>query len=137
MGFEDGFGVHTYRLVTDKGDSKLVKWHWRSKQGLASLYQEESQHITGKGADFHRQDLYDAIEAGYYPEWELNVQIVDEDKALAFGFDLLDPTKILPEELAPLHPLGVMRLDANPANYFAETEQVMVRASTNASEDGK
>ncbi|KAM3539033.1 hypothetical protein ARSEF1564_008050 [Beauveria bassiana] len=121
----DGFGVHTYRLVTDKGDSKLVKWHWRSKQGLASLYQEESQHITGKGADFHRQDLYDAIEAGYYPEWELNVQIVDEDKALAFGFDLLDPTKILPEELAPLHPLGVMRLDANPANYFAETEQVM------------
>ncbi|KAH8713325.1 Catalase-3 [Beauveria bassiana] len=130
-----GFGVHTYRLVTDKGDSKLVKWHWRSKQGLASLYQEESQHITGKGADFHRQDLYDAIEAGYYPEWELNVQIVDEDKALAFGFDLLDPTKILPEELAPLHPLGVMRLDANPANYFAETEQVMVRASTNASED--
>ncbi|OAA52619.1 catalase [Beauveria brongniartii RCEF 3172] len=124
-GFEDGFGVHTYRLVTDKGDSKLVKWHWRSKQGLASLYQEESQHISGKGADFHRQDLYDAIEAGYYPEWELNIQIVDEDKALAFGFDLLDPTKILPEELAPLQPLGVMRLDANPANYFAETEQVM------------
>ncbi|KAM3514798.1 hypothetical protein MY11210_001522 [Beauveria gryllotalpidicola] len=121
----DGFGVHTYRLVTDKGDAKLVKWHWRSKQGLASLYQEESQHISGKGADFHRQDLYDAIEAGYYPEWELSVQIVDEDKALAFGFDLLDPTKILPEELAPLHPLGVMRLDANPVNYFAETEQVM------------
>ncbi|KAM3436875.1 hypothetical protein NHJ13734_004899 [Beauveria thailandica] len=121
----DGFGVHTYRLVTDKGDSNLVKWHWRSKQGLASLYQEESQHISGKGADFHRQDLYDAIEAGYYPEWELNIQIVDEDKALAFGFDLLDPTKILPEELAPLQPLGVMRLDANPANYFAETEQVM------------
>ncbi|KGQ07030.1 Catalase-3 [Beauveria bassiana D1-5] len=118
-----GHGVP--RSFRHMGDSKLVKWHWRSKQGLASLYQEESQHITGKGADFHRQDLYDVIEAGYYPEWELNVQIVDEDKALAFGFDLLDPTKILPEELAPLHPLGVMRLDANPANYFAETEQVM------------
>ncbi|OAA54933.1 catalase [Cordyceps fumosorosea ARSEF 2679] len=121
----DGFGVHTYRLVTDKGDSKLVKWHWRSKQGLASLFQEESQHVSGKGADFHRQDLYDAIEAGNYPEWELSVQMVDEEKALAFGFDLLDPTKLLPEELAPLHPLGVMRLDANPVNYFAETEQVM------------
>ncbi|TQV97940.1 hypothetical protein V2A60_006349 [Cordyceps javanica] len=121
----DGFGVHTYRLVTDKGDSKLVKWHWRSKQGLASLYQEESQHISGKGADFHRQDLYDSIEAGNYPEWELCVQVVDEEKVLAFGFDLLDPTKFLPEELAPLHALGVMRLDANPVNYFAETEQIM------------
>ncbi|KAJ3482256.1 hypothetical protein NLG97_g7619 [Lecanicillium saksenae] len=121
----DGFGVHTYRLVTDKGDSKLIKWHWRTKQGLASLYQEESQHISGKGADFHRQDLYDSIEAGNYPEWELAVQMVDEDKALAFGFDLLDPTKMLPEEFAPLQKLGVIRLDANPVNYFAETEQVM------------
>lgn len=113
--------------MTDKGDSKLIKWHWKSKQGLASLYQEESQHISGKGADFHRQDLYDSIEAGNFPEWELGVQMVDEDKALAFGFDLLDPTKMLPEELAPVQKLGVMRLGANPAHYFAETEQVINR----------
>ena len=123
---QDGFGVHTYRFVTDDGDSKLIKWHWRTKQGLASLFQDESQHINGKNADFHRQDLYDAIESGNYPEWELAAQIIDEEQALAFGFDMLDPTKFLPEEFAPLQPLGVMRLDANPVNYFAETEQVMV-----------
>ncbi|KAK5990150.1 Catalase-3 [Cladobotryum mycophilum] len=121
----DGFGVHTYRLVTDNGDSKFVKWHFKSKQGRASLIWDEAQHIAGKNADFHRQDLWDAIESGNFPEWELNVQIVDESKALAFGFDLLDPTKIIPEELAPLHPLGILKLDANPSNYFAETEQVM------------
>ncbi|KAI4869441.1 CATB protein [Hypoxylon rubiginosum] len=121
----DGFGVHTYRLVTDDGASKLVKWHWKTKQGRASLYWEEAQILAGKNADAHRQDLFDAIASGNGPEWELAVQIVDEDKALAFGFDLLDPTKILPEELAPLQKLGVMKLHTNPTNYFAETEQVM------------
>ncbi|XXH04636.1 hypothetical protein Hte_011054 [Hypoxylon texense] len=121
----DGFGVHTYRLVTDDGASKLVKWHWKTKQGRASLYWEEAQILAGKNADAHRQDLFDAIASGNGPEWELAVQIVDEDKALAFGFDLLDPTKILPEELAPLQKLGVMKLHTNPTNYFAETEQIM------------
>ncbi|KAK5664264.1 hypothetical protein OQA88_482 [Cercophora sp. LCS_1] len=120
----DGFGVHTFRFVTDDGNSKLIKWHWKTKQGKASLVWEEAQVLSGKNADFHRQDLWDAIESGNGPSWELCVQIVDEDKALAFGFDLLDPTKIIPEELAPLQPLGIMTLDTNPTNYFAETEQV-------------
>lgn len=88
---------------------------------------DEAQHVAGKNADFHRQDLFDAIESGNFPEWELNIQMINEDQALAFGFDVLDPTKIIPEELAPLRPLGILRLDANPANYFAETEQIMVR----------
>lgn len=123
---QDGFGVHTYRLVNEKGETKLVKWHWKSKQGKASLVWDEAQRAAGKNADFHRQDLYDAIESGNFPEWELNLQIINEDQALAFGFDVFDPTKIIPEEHAPLHPVGVLRLDANPANYFAETEQVMV-----------
>ncbi|KAK3995992.1 catalase-like domain-containing protein [Cladorrhinum sp. PSN332] len=119
----DGFGVHTFRFVKDDGSTKLIKWHFKTKQGKASLVWEEAQVLSGKNADFHRQDLWDAIESGNGPEWELAVQVVDEEKALAFGFDLLDPTKIIPEELAPLVPLGVMKLDRNPTNYFAETEQ--------------
>ncbi|KAI1475978.1 CATB protein [Daldinia eschscholtzii] len=121
----DGFGVHTFRLVTDDGKSQFVKWHWKTKQGKASLYWEEAQILAGKNADAHRQDLFEAIAAGNGPEWELAVQLVDEDKALAFGFDLLDPTKIIPEEYAPLQKLGVMKLHTNPTNYFAETEQIM------------
>ncbi|KAI0481482.1 catalase [Xylaria cf. heliscus] len=121
----DGFGIHTYRLVTDEGESKLVKWHWKTKQGRASLYWEEAQALAGKNADAHRADLFDAISSSNYPEWELAVQIIDEDQALAFGFDVLDPTKIIPEEFAPLRKLGVMQLNKNPTNYFAETEQVM------------
>lgn len=119
--------MNTFRFVTDEGGSRLIKWHWKSKQGKASLVWDEAQHIAGKNADYHRADLWNAIESGNFPEWELNAQIVDEEQALTFGFDVLDPTKIIPEELAPLHPLGVMRLDANPVNYFAETEQIMVR----------
>ncbi|KAB5558277.1 catalase 3 precursor [Coniochaeta sp. 2T2.1] len=121
----DGFGVHTFRLVNEQGDSKLIKWHWKTKQGKASLVWEEAQVLAGKNADFHRQDLFDAIESGNGPEWELCVQIMDEDQATAFGFDLFDPTKVVPEELVPLTKLGVMKLDANPTNYFAETEQIM------------
>ncbi|RCI16277.1 hypothetical protein L249_2177 [Ophiocordyceps polyrhachis-furcata BCC 54312] len=121
----DGFGVHTFRLVNDKGDSKLVKWIWKSMQGKASLVWEEAQHISGNDADYHRRDLSDAITAGNFPEWELNVQVIDEDQALAFGFDVLDPTKIIPEELAPLQKLGKLQLNANPVNYFSETEQIM------------
>ncbi|KAE8441775.1 catalase A [Mollisiaceae sp. DMI_Dod_QoI] len=121
----DGFGVHTFRFVTNNGDSKFVKWHWKTKQGKASLVWEEAQVLAGKNADFHRQDLWNAIASGNGPEWELGVQIVNESDALSFGFDLLDPTKIIPEELVPVTLLGKMQLDTNPTNYFAETEQVM------------
>lgn len=122
----DGFGVHTFRLVTNDGDTKLVKFHWKSLQGRASMVWEEAQQVSGKNPDFIRQDLFESIENGYYPEWELGAQIMDEDDQLRFGFDLLDPTKIVPEELVPVTPLGKMQLNRNPRNYFAETEQAMV-----------
>ncbi|KAG2419926.1 catalase B precursor [Aspergillus terreus] len=121
----DGFGVHTFRLVTDDGSSKLVKFHWKTLTGKASMVWEEAQQVSGKNADFMRQDLYDSIEAGRFPEWELGVQIMEEEDQLRFGFDLFDPTKIVPEELVPITPLGKMTLNRNPRNYFAETEQVM------------
>ncbi|KAI5465679.1 catalase-like domain-containing protein [Mariannaea sp. PMI_226] len=121
----DGFGVHTFRLVTDDGDSRFVKWHWKTKQGKASLVWDEAQHIAGKNADYHRDDLWKAIASGNGPEWELCAQVFDENLALSFGFDVLDPTKIIPEEYVPLQKLGLMKLDANPVNYFAETEQIM------------
>jgi catalase len=113
-------------MVKEDGSSKLIKWHWKTKQGKASLLWEEAQVLSGKNADAHRQDLFDAIAASQGPSWDLAVQIIDEDKAQAFGFDVLDPTKLIPEELAPLQVLGTMKLDANPTNYFAETEQIMV-----------
>ncbi|KAK2064133.1 catalase [Colletotrichum caudatum] len=121
----DGFGVHTFRAVTNDGKSKFIKWHWKTLQGKASLVWEEAQIVSGKNADFHRQDLFDAIASGNGPEWELAVQVIDESDALKFGFDLLDPTKIVPVEIAPLQKLGKMKLDTNPVNYFAETEQIM------------
>ncbi|KAK2760020.1 hypothetical protein FQN54_002756 [Arachnomyces sp. PD_36] len=123
--FMDGFGIHTFRLVTEDGSSKLVKFHWKSVQGTASLVWEEAQTVAGKNSDFHRQDLFDAIEAGRYPEWELGVQIIDEEDQLRWGFDLLDPTKILPVEEVPITKLGKMQLNRNPRNFFAETEQAM------------
>ncbi|KAL2802243.1 catalase B [Aspergillus granulosus] len=121
----DGFGVHTFRFVNDNGESKLVKFHWKTLQGKASLVWEEAQQISGKNPDFMRQDLFESIEAGRYPEWELAVQIMNEEDQLRFGFDLFDPTKIVPEELVPLTKLGKMTLNRNPRNYFAETEQIM------------
>ncbi|KAJ5961168.1 uncharacterized protein N7479_008318 [Penicillium vulpinum] len=121
----DGFGVHTFRLVTDNGKTKLVKFHWKGLQGKASFVWEEAQQTAGKNADFMRQDLFESIEAGRFPEWELGVQIMEEEDQLRFGFDLLDPTKIVPEELVPVTKLGKMQLNRNPMNYFAETEQVM------------
>ncbi|RFU25113.1 hypothetical protein B7463_g11227, partial [Scytalidium lignicola] len=121
----DGFGIHTFRLVNDNGETKLIKWHWKTKQGRASLVWEEAQVLAGKNGDFHRQDLWDSIAAGHGPEWELGIQVVNEADQLKFGFDLLDPTKIIPEELVPVQLIGVMKLDMNPKNYFAETEQIM------------
>ncbi|KAF2403926.1 mycelial catalase Cat1 [Trichodelitschia bisporula] len=121
----DGFGVHTFRFVTDSGKSKLVKFHFKTLQGKAGLVWEEAQQIAGKNADFHRGDLFEAIEAGRFPEWEFGVQIVDEEDVLKYGFDLMDPTKYLREEDVPITKLGKMTLNRNPTNYFAETEQVM------------
>ncbi|CAI6334993.1 unnamed protein product [Periconia digitata] len=121
----DGWGVHTFRFVTADGGSKLVKFRLRTLQGKASLLWEEAQAIAGKNPDFHRQDLFDSIEAGEFPEYEFEVQILDEEDQLRYGFDVLDPTKIIPEDLVPFKPLGKLTLNRNPRNYFAETEQVM------------
>ncbi|MEC5190257.1 MULTISPECIES: catalase [unclassified Arthrobacter] len=121
----EGFGVHTFRLVNAEGKTSLVKFHWKPKQGVHSLLWEEAQLINGMDPDFHRRDLADAIEAGAFPEWELGLQVFpDTEEEFFEGIDLLDPTKFIPEELAPVQPIGVMTLNANPVNYFAETEQV-------------
>jgi catalase len=121
----EGFGVHTFRLVNAEGKTSLVKFHWKPKQGVHSLAWEEAQIINGMDPDFHRRDLADAIEAGAFPEWELGVQVFpDTEEEFFEGIDLLDPTKFVPEELAPVQPIGIMTLNANPVNYFAETEQV-------------
>jgi catalase len=119
----EGFGVNTYRLVDRAGRARLVKFHWKPLLGAHSLAWEEAQQIAGKDPDFHRRDLYEAIATGAYPEWELGLQVVDEKDALAYGFDLLDCTKLLPEELVPVERVGRMVLDRNPANFFAEVEQ--------------
>lgn len=119
-----GFGIHTFRLINTEGKSSFVKFHWKPKFGVCSLVWDEAQKLAGKDTDFHRRDLWESIEMGDYPEWELGVQIVAEEDEHKFDFDLLDPTKIIPEELVPVTPLGKMVLNRNPDNYFAETEQV-------------
>ncbi len=121
----EGFGVHTFRLLNDDGETSLVKFHWKPRLGVHSVVWEEAQLINGFDPDFHRRDLADAIEAGAYPEWELGIQIFPDTPEQMFeGIDLLDPTKFVPEELAPVQPIGVMTLNANPTNFFAETEQI-------------
>jgi catalase len=119
-----GFGVHTYRFVNAKGESRFVKFHWNPKAGTHSLVWDEAVKISGADSDFHRRDLWEAIEAGAYPEWELGLQIFTEEQAEAFTFDVLDATKIVPEELVPVVPVGRLVLNRNPDNFFAETEQV-------------
>lgn len=119
-----GFGVHTFRLVNVRGESVLCKFHWSPKQGTHSLVWDEAVKIGGADPDFNRRDLWEAIEAGEYPEWELGLQIFTEEQAEAFSFDVLDSTKIIPEELVPLRPVGRLVLSRNPDNFFAETEQV-------------
>jgi len=121
----EGFGVHTFRLVNAAGETSLVKFHWKPRLGVHSLTWEEAQLIGGLDPDFHRRDLADAIEAGAHPEWELGIQVFEDTEDQLFqGIDLLDPTKLVPEELAPVQPIGRMVLDRNPTNFFAETEQV-------------
>ncbi|MEP6783162.1 MAG: catalase, partial [Acidobacteriota bacterium] len=119
-----GFGVHAYRLVNADGESVFVKFHWLPKQGTHSLVWDEAAKISGADPDFHRRDLWEAIEAGAYPEWELNLQVITEEQAEKFSFDILDSTKLVPEELVALTPVGRMILNRNPDNFFAETEQV-------------
>jgi catalase len=119
-----GFGVHTFRLVNANGDSHFVKFHWSPRAGTHSLDWDEAVKISGADPDFHRRDLWEAIEAGAYPEYELGMQIFTESQAEGFSFDVLDPTKIVPEELVPVTAVGRMVLDRNPDNFFAETEQV-------------
>ncbi|WNV87834.1 catalase [Umezawaea sp. Da 62-37] len=121
----EGFGVHTFRLVNAEGGTALAKFHWKPKLGVHSLVWEEAQMISGIDPDFHRRDLADAIESGAYPQWELGLQVFPDTPEQTFeGIDLLDPTKIVPEELAPVQPVGMLTLNRNTMNYFAETEQV-------------
>jgi len=121
----EGFGIHTFRLTNEAGDTSLVKFHWKPKLGVHSVTWEEAQLLGGLDPDFHRRDLADAIEAGAYPQWDLGVQVFPDTAEQTFeGIDLLDPTKIVPEELAPVQPIGRLTLTANPTNFFAETEQV-------------
>ena len=120
----EGFGVHTFRFINDAGKSTFVKFHWKPMLGVHSVTWDEAQKISGKDPDFNRRDLSEAIENGDYPEWELGVQLIAEEDEHKFDFDLLDATKIIPEEMVPVQRIGKMVLDRNPDNFFAEVEQV-------------
>ena len=119
----EGFGVNTFRLVNDKDEATFVKFHWRPKLGTQSTGWDEAVKIAGADPDFHRRDLYEAIAAGAFPEWEFGVQLLSQAQADALPFDILDATKLIPEELYPIQVVGRMVLDRNPDNFFAETEQ--------------
>ena len=122
--FMEGFGVHTFRFVNAKDESTFVKFHWKPKLGLQSVAWNEAVKINGADPDFHRRDLWQSIQSGNFPEWELQVQLFDQAFADSFDFDVLDPTKIIPEEILPPQPIGRLVLDRMPDNFFAETEQV-------------
>ncbi|ANQ86936.1 putative catalase [Azoarcus olearius] len=122
--FMEGFGVHTFRLVDAEGGWRFVKFHWKPKLGLQSVVWNEAVKINGADPDFHRRDLWNAVQSGNFPEWELGLQVFDEDFANSFDFDLLDPTKIIPEEVLPVRKVGRLVLDRMVDNFFAETEQV-------------
>lgn len=120
----EGFGIHTFRLINEEGKSHFVKFHWKPLLGVHSVTWDEAVKINGADSDFHRRDLWEAIDAGQYPEWELGFQIVPEEDEHKFDFDLLDPTKLIPEEMVPVKRIGKMTLNRNPDNFFAETEQI-------------
>ncbi|KAA1146312.1 catalase HPII [Citrobacter portucalensis] len=120
----EGFGIHTFRLINAQGKATFVRFHWKPLAGKASLVWDEAQKLTGRDPDFHRRDLWEAIEAGDYPEYELGLQLIPEEDEFKFDFDLLDPTKLIPEELVPVQRVGKMVLNRNPDNFFAENEQV-------------
>jgi catalase len=119
----EGFGVHTFRLINAEGRSVFVKFHWKPLAGVCSLVWDEAQKLAGKDPDFNRRQLWEDIESGDYPEWELGLQVIPEEDEHKFDFDLLDPTKLVPEELVPVRRVGKMVLNRNPDNFFAETEQ--------------
>jgi len=120
----EGFGVHTFRLLNDAGETHFVKFHWRPVHGTSAVLWDEAVKICGADQDYHRRDLYEAIQKGHFPEFELGFQIFDQQKADALPFDVLDPTKLIPEEIIPVEMVGKMTLNRNPDNFFAETEQV-------------
>lgn len=120
----EGFGIHTFRLINAEGKATFVRFHWKPVAGKASLLWDESQKLTGRDPDFHRRDLWEAIEAGDYPEYELGLQLIPEEDEFKFDFDILDATKLIPEALVPVEIVGKMVLNRNPDNFFAETEQV-------------
>ncbi len=120
----EGFGVHTFRLINEAGESVFCKFHWHPKAGTHSMVWDEAVKVSGADPDFHRRDLWERIECGAYPEWELGLQIFTQAQADAFSFDILDATKLIPVELVPIQPVGRMVLNRNPDNFFAETEQV-------------
>jgi catalase len=120
----EGFGVHTWRLVNSKGKSRFAKFHWKPVKGMQSLVWDEAQKLAGKDPDYNRRDMFEAIERGDFLQWEMGVQVVEEEDEFAFDFDLLDATKIIPEELVPIRKIGKLTLNRNPDNFFAETEQV-------------
>ena len=119
----EGFGVHTFKLVNKEGKGTFVKFHWKPKLGVHSVAWNEAQKISGFNSDFHRQDLWENIEKGNYPQWDLGVQLIPEEDELKYSFDILDVTKLIPEELVPVKIIGTMTLNRNPENFFAETEQ--------------
>lgn len=120
----EGFGVHTFKFVDAQGKMTFVKFHWKPRLGVHSVTWEESMNIAGQDADFHRRDLWENIDQGAFPEWDLGVQLIPAEDEFKFDFDLLDPTKLIPEELVPVEVIGKMVLNRNPDNYFAEIEQV-------------
>ncbi|WRH15932.1 catalase (plasmid) [Pantoea sp. JZ2] len=120
----EGFGIHTYKLINAEGRCHFVRFHWKPVYGVASLLWDEAQLLAGRDPDFHRRELWESIEAGDYPEYELGLQIIPEEDADNFDFDILDPTKLIPESLVPVHLVGKMVLNRNPDSYFNETEQV-------------
>ncbi len=120
----EGFGVHAFKLINEKGKATFVKFHWKPRLGVHSVAWNEAQKISGFNSDFHRQDLWEAIDAGNFPQWDLGVQLIPEEDELKYSFDILDATKLVPEELVPVKIIGTMTLNRNPDNFFAETEQV-------------
>jgi catalase len=120
----EGFGVHTFKFVNDAGKATFVKFHWKPKLGVHQVAWQEAQKISGYDSDFHRKDLWESIEKGNFPQWDLGVQLIPEEDEFKYSFDILDPTKLIPEELVPVKIIGTMTLNRNPENFYAETEQV-------------
>ena len=119
----EGFGIHTFRMINAEGKATFVRFHWKPVAGKASLVWDEAQKLTGRDPDFHRRELWESIEAGDFPEYELGLQLIPEEDEFKFDFDLLDPTKLIPEELVPVQLVGKMVLNRNPDNFLPRTNR--------------